>query len=190
MINNGSGVLSESLHHDQPLMVIASNRGPFSFSSNKDGSFTAKRGVGGLVTALGALAEKHDVLWIAVALSRGDRQWAARHNHEPQQVEGIRLRLLIPKRKKLYEQYYNEISNPLLWFIQHQLWDTPRAPSIRAGTWKAWDEGYRGINQQFAEAIADVVEDSQRPVIILPQDYHLYLVPRFLRQRLGQEVQI
>ena len=63
-------------YKQSPMIVIASNRGPFSFSARKDGSFRVKRGAGGLVTALGALAEEHDVLWIASALSRGDRAWA------------------------------------------------------------------------------------------------------------------
>ena len=31
-----------------PLIVIVSNRGPFSFKKNKDGTFDVKRGSGGL----------------------------------------------------------------------------------------------------------------------------------------------
>jgi trehalose 6-phosphate synthase len=181
---------SPSLEDSKPLIVIASNRGPFAFSARKDGTFGVKRGAGGLVTALGALAEEHDVLWIAAALSRGDHLWARQHVNEPEDVQGISLKLIQPRSKKQYAQYYNIISNPLLWFIQHQLWDTPRHPSISVETWQAWHEGYVPINERFANAIADVVEDADRPVIVFPQDYHLYLVPHFLRKRLGDQVQI
>ena len=176
---------------DDPLIVIASNRGPFSFRLRKDGSFSTSRGTGGLVTALGTgdLATDHDVLWIANAMSRGDRLWAQRHKNDVETVDGIGLRLL-QSEKQRYKQYYNVISNPLLWFIQHQLWDTPRSPSITATTWAAWTEGYVSINVLFADAIADVVKGMTRRVVIFPQDYHFYLIPHFLRQKLGNRVQI
>ncbi len=190
MTDSGLEPTSTELQNQKPLLIIASNRGPFAFTATRDGQFTATRGAGGLVTALGGLAEQHEVLWIAMALSRGDSRWAAAHGSEPQNVEGVLLRLLRPARKKQYEQYYNHISNPLLWFIQHQLWDTPRKPSITAETWQAWDSGYVAINRLFADAIVEVAKDSQRPVIVLPQDYHLYLLPRLLRMRLGRQVQI
>ncbi|MAS34064.1 MAG: trehalose-6-phosphate synthase [Anaerolineaceae bacterium] len=175
---------------ENPLIVIVSNRGPFSFSANDDGSFDVERGAGGLVTALGALAEKHDVLWIAAALSAGDQKWADLHGSEPQNVQGIQLRLIRAENDEQYDQYYNIISNPLLWFIQHQLWDTSRKPSITAEMWEAWQNGYVAMNRLLAQAIADTVKDVNRQIIIFPQDYHLYLVPRYLREELGSRVHI
>ncbi len=174
----------------KPLIVIASNRGPIHFEVKPDGSLVAKRGAGGLVTALAALAEQHELLWVASAMSAGDRQWARQHTGQPAEVEGVRLRLIRPE-KTMYRKYYSEIANPLLWFIQHQLWDIPRTPSITAETWDAWHNGYVEMNRLFAEAIAGSVgKTGDRPVIVLPQDYHLYLVPRFLRERLGERVHI
>jgi trehalose 6-phosphate synthase len=82
------------------------------------------------------------------------------------------------------------IANPLLWFIQHQLWDIPRTPSITGETWDAWDNGYKPVNELFAEAISESVADTDRPIIVLPQDYHLYMVPHYLRERLGERAQI
>ena len=172
-----------------PLIVIVSNRGPFSFKKKKDGTFDVKRGSGGLVTALGALAEKHDVLWVATAISKDDYRWLQATGEKPKNVEGISLRLMQPK-KKAYLRYYNVIANPMLWFIQHQLWDAPRNPSITQETWEAWDNGYVEINKAFAQKIAETIKDEQRPVIIFPQDYHLYLLPHFLRDLLGDRVQI
>ena len=174
---------------EKPLIVIASNRGPFSFTQKPDGTITYTRGSGGLVTALGALAEKHEVLWVASALSKGDRKWVAQHEGKAQEVDGVLLRLAEPSKRR-YEQYYNIIANPLLWFIQHQLWDIPRTPSITRDTWNAWRNGYVAVNKLIAEVIADSVKDADRPVIVFPQDYHLYLVPLYLRELLGDSVQI
>jgi len=173
----------------EPLIVVVSNRGPFSFKKTSDGTFNVKRGTGGLVTALGGLAEKHDVLWVAAALSKDDYLWLKTTDGKPQNVEGISLLLMQPK-KKPYLRYYNVIANPMLWFIQHQLWDTPRNPSITRETWEAWDHGYVEINKAFAQEVTDIVKDEERPVIIFPQDYHLYLLPHFLRKSLGDRVQV
>lgn len=171
------------------LIVIASNRGPFSFARNEAGGFDSRRGSGGLVTALGALAEQMDVVWVAAALSEDDRLWAQAHPEQPVSVEGIDLALIEPD-PQAYELYYNVIANPMLWFIQHQLWDLPRHPQIDRQTWQAWSEGYERINRHFADAIARIAAHTDRPLIVLPQDYHLYLLPRFLRERVGKRVQI
>jgi len=181
--------LSQTEQGKKPLIVIASNRGPFSFTANKNKTFTPSRGEGGLVTALWSLAEKHDVVWVSSAMDRGDRAWTNHVNGKVQNIENISMKMIAHDKWK-YNAYYNVISNPLLWFIQHQLWDIPRNPSITEETWKAWNEGYVPINKAFATAISEIIEDTSRPIIILPQDYHLYLVPHFLRQMIGWDVQI
>ena len=173
----------------QPLIIIASNRGPFSFRKRGKSGFSVERGVGGLVTALGALAERYEVLWVASAMSEDDRAWSRAHEGKVQMVDGIRMKLVEPLLED-YEGYYNEIANPLLWFIQHQLWDTPRTPSITKDTWEAWDNGYKPVNKLFAESIAEAARGADRPVIVLPQDYHLYMVPHYLREMVGETVQI
>lgn len=178
----------QSTTKQKPLVVIASNRGPFSFKVKKDGTFQVTRGSGGLVTALGALAERQQVLWVAAALNKGDHTWSKKNNDQAQEVDGIRLKLIRPEKKR-YDQYYKVIANPLLWFIHHELWEIPRKPSITRNTWKSW-QGYIEINKQFAEAIAESIRGETRPVIVFPQDYHLYLVPRFLREIVGDQVQI
>lgn len=177
-----------------PLIVIASNRGPYKFELQEDGTFTGKRGDGGLVTALSALAEQLDVLWIATALSEEDKQWAREQGEMVTNVDGISLRLVLTEQDA-YDQYYNQIANPLLWFIQHGMWDMTRNPVLNRETWQAWEEGYVAINRRFAETVADSVrtllkDNPDRPVIIMPQDYHLYMMPQFLRELLGDRVQI
>jgi trehalose 6-phosphate synthase len=173
----------------KPLVVIVSNRGPFSFAETEEGGFEYTRGQGGLVTALGGIMTEHRVMWVAAALSEDDEKWSKANNDQPQEIEGTLLQLVRIDRRR-YDQYYNAISNPLLWFIQHQLWDTPRKPDIDATTWEAWKEGYVAVNKRIADVVSENVKNEDGPVIILPQDYHLYMLPHFLRQKLGDKVQI
>ncbi len=173
----------------KPLIVIASSRGPFTFGTGESGSFTVGRGAGGLITALTPLAERYEVLWVASVNSQDDRRWADEHADQIVNVEGIYLTLVNPD-ESTYHQYYNVIANPLLWFIQHQLWDIPRSPVITQQTWQAWQHGYVAVNQLVAKAIAATVNRIQRPVIVMPQDYQLYMLPYFLRQSVGNRAQI
>lgn len=187
MSKNGNNVKQAAPSSAEPLIVIASNRGPYSFSRDSDNEFKAKRGEGGLVTALGALAQQQKVLWVAAALSDDDRAWAEAHP-DVQTVDDIQLKLIVTDKDK-YDAYYNIIANPLLWFIQHELWDMPRQPTITEETWQAWDS-YVDINRQFAEVIAESVKDEKRQIIVFPQDYHLYMVAHYLRPLVGENVQI
>ena len=46
------------------------------------------------------------------------------------------------------------------------------------------------VNQLIAAAIAQSVRGEERPVIVFPQDYQLYMVPHYLRKMLGDQFQI
>ncbi|MGN6755077.1 MAG: hypothetical protein ACTHMJ_01680, partial [Thermomicrobiales bacterium] len=80
---------------DTVRIVIVSNRGPFSFSI-KDGTPVAKRGAGGLVTAISSVARQHDILWISCALGRGDLQWLHHVGGTMQTVEDMQIRMIAP----------------------------------------------------------------------------------------------
>jgi trehalose 6-phosphate synthase len=64
------------------------------------------------------------------------------------------------------------------------MWDVPRAPVIDRATWQAWEQGYVTVNRLFAEAIARQVLTASQPPLVMLQDYHLYLVGKFLRAQL------
>ena len=171
-----------------PHIVIVSNRGPFTLGV-RDGQTVARRGAGGLVTAISSVARQHPITWISCALGKGDRDWLAATGGAVQQVEDMRIRLVAPDSGH-YQAYYNVISNPLLWFVQHQLYDLVRSPIIDGTVWRAWAEGYAGINRQLAVATAEAIEGLEGPVIVMPQDYHLYLFPRYLRELVRDRVTI
>ncbi len=172
--------------------VIVSNRGPVTFSrSGPEGSGEREysRGAGGLVTALNAvLRRRRDAIWIASAMSEEDACVAKEtlRDGAPYEVEGLKV-VLVEHDGEAYDLMYNHLANPLLWFVQHGLYDLPYAPELGDGTKRAWEEGYVPVNKNFAEAVARVLEASAEgggEPVILVHDYQLYMTPLFLRERL------
>jgi trehalose 6-phosphate synthase len=166
-------------------LVIAANRGPVISETDENGLLQFKRaGGGGLVTALLGLCQRTTVTWVACARTEADAAWKEGEVALGEDLGGtVHMRFLSPN-PAAYHGYYNVIANPLLWFLQHSMWDVPRDPIIDRVTWQAWEQGYVAVNRMFAEAIArQVLAASHRPLVML-QDYHLYLAGRFLRERL------
>jgi trehalose 6-phosphate synthase len=162
-------------------LLIATNRGPVSFAVGADGALRARRGSGGLVTALSQVGRHVPVTWVAAPMSEGDRQGIVNPALIDRAMDGeMRLRFT-PVERAPYEAAYNVIANPLLWFLQHQMWDLPSRPMIDAGTLRAWDTGYVPINEAFAQAVLRQAGRDPEPRIML-HDYHLYLAPAAIRR--------
>jgi trehalose 6-phosphate synthase len=165
-------------------LIVVSNRGPLSFVRGDSGERVAKRGGGGLVTALRSLVSHHDVTWIASAMTAEDRAAAQEADGEALDelaADGSPFRLrLIDHDAVAYDRFYNVFSNPLLWFLQHYLWELAYTPVVDHGVYHAWNEGYVRINRSFAEAALAELEREPDAVVFF-HDYHLYLAPRFVR---------
>jgi trehalose 6-phosphate synthase len=164
-------------------LVLVSNRGPVTFQP--DGSI--RRGGGGLVTALTGLATHRDAVWIASAMSEHDIRVAERHDGRPFPVtmpdtdDEYRIRL-VASDPEAYERFYSVFANPMLWFIQHYLWDLSNAPDIRRHETDAFDYGYQVVNEDLADAVAQEIAGHAAPVVMV-HDYHLYLLPALVRER-------
>jgi len=160
-------------------LILVSNRGPVTFGD--DGGF--KRGTGGLVTALTGLAEHRELLWVASTMTAGDvvRAREARGPFAVTTPGGSRYELkLVESDPAAYERFYNIFANPMLWFIQHYLWDLSNAPDIRLNEIDAFDHGYQVVNGDLARAIREEIEGVSEPVVMV-HDYHLYTLPAMLR---------
>ncbi len=206
MPESRSGLLAELLGPDGRLFVV-SNRGPMTFTVEPDApaGIDASRGSGGLVTALGELERHAPVTWVAVALTRGDHLAApeldrmerplsslatrsralARRVRElvEELAPGQDLRLsYVPLPEDVYIPHYEVISNPFLWFIQHQMYALPYGPVVDGSLVQAWRTGYRPANLAVADAAVRAAEGVKRPVFLL-QDYHLYLAASRIRER-------
>ncbi len=142
----------------------------------------AKRGGGGLVTALAGLIAHHDVTWIASAMSDDDREVAAAGPREETTREGHGYRLrLVAHPPDMYDGFYNVVANPTLWFLQHYLWGLGSAPTFDSELHRAWNAGYVPANEAFAEATVAELEE-QPDAAVLFHDYHLYLAPKLVRE--------
>ncbi len=167
-------------------LIVVSNRGPIVYGRDEEGRRTARRGGGGLVTALGALVSHYQVTWVASALSGEDRAVAAEAGGgaiEERSRHGAPFRLrLVVHEPRAYELFYGVVANPMLWFIQHRLWDLARVPSLDARFREAWEEGYLAVNRAFADAVLDELDRDPEAAVFF-HDYHLYLAPRLVRDQ-------
>jgi trehalose 6-phosphate synthase len=167
-------------------LIIVSNRAPVSYTVGRGGEIEARRGGGGLVTALRSFVTHHDVTWIASVMTEGDRLIAERHRghaFEEQARDGSSYRLrLVWHPLQTYDWYYNVVANPVLWFAQHYLWDLAYSPDWDQGLHNAWHNGYAAVNANFAEAVLEELEREPGAAVFF-HDYHLYVAPALVRAR-------
>lgn len=183
------------LTSDQPqgfrppaALILASNRGPVEYQQTPGGNIVACRGSGGVVTALDAAAARvvgaMPVTWVAAAMTEGDRLLAAMGDTRQLPTPGPAMQTrFVTADAEAYHLHYNAFCNPVLWFLQHGLWEhlSPgRSPESIA---EAWRRGYVALNERFAAAIVTAAKGQQGAAIML-QDYHLYLAAGYVRARL------
>ncbi len=161
-------------------ILVASNRGPVSFSRDEGGQLTAKRGGGGVVSGLSSVAGSEDMLWVCAALSEADRA-AARQSpggllDAGGNAGGSAVRML-DIAPATFNRAYNTVANSVLWFVHHMLYDIPNRPQFGLAFERDW-AAYREYNQAFAQALAADAGSAQSRAFI--QDYHLTLAPRML----------
>jgi trehalose 6-phosphate synthase len=180
--------LQRMLGNVQPIVVA--NRAPLALEMADAFRGSPERlvkGAGGLVTALSSLAAATHALWVAVARDEPDRSLAARGDPAELTTEdGTTYRVsFVEPEAQAYDLYYNTVSNPLLWFIQHYLWDLAREPVVDTATMHAWREGYLRVNEMVAARVIAEARASTRPALVFVQDYQLYCVPGMVRAALG-----
>jgi trehalose 6-phosphate synthase len=173
---------------DQPTnrrkLLVVFNRAPVSYSRDSSGSRVARRGGGGVVTALGGLLAHHDVTWVASAMTEEDRAVAAEHDGSfvEKTADGASYRLrLVAHDPAAYDRFYNVFANPTLWFVQHYLWGLGSAPDFDPALHAAWSDGYVPVNEALAAAALEELE-REPDAAVLFHDYHLYLAPGLVRE--------
>jgi trehalose 6-phosphate synthase len=161
--------------------VLVSNRGPVTYHAGGE----VQRGSGGLVTALTGLASHREVVWIASAMNEHDAAVSRAHGgaafpvHAPGGGE-YEVRLVVSD-PEAYDRFYNVFANPMLWFIQHYLWDLSNAPDIRREEIEAFEFGYNVVNEDLAKAVVEEIDGESEPVVMV-HDYHLYTLPDLVRR--------
>src|SRR3979490_2784308 len=144
--------VTRTLAHSSAIVVA--NRAPH--EPRPEGGFT--RGAGGVITALLTKTGGRGADADARARPHEERRLVAAQG-TPQTVRLIRsetrLHYVTPTPEQ-YEQYYSVISNPVLWFVQHYLWDLANQPVINGRIHRAWKNGYVEVNKQVARKVVEV----------------------------------
>jgi trehalose 6-phosphate synthase len=112
---------------------------------------------------------------VAAAMSDGDRAAAEAGVVD---AEDFRVRLL-GIDAETYRLAYDVISNQVLWFVHHGLYDLPREPAFGPELAEAW-QAYREVNRAFADVVTDTAPAG---AAVLVQDYHLALMGLTLAER-------
>ena len=165
---------------DDLSVVLVSNRGPVSFAQ-ENGGFELKRGAGGLAGALDPVARRLGgrVVWIAAATSDEDRQAVAAGAADGLQDELGYPVYFLDFEPETYANYYDVVSNRMLWFAVHCLWDELGVKEFGEREIEAWNDAYQPVNERFARAVLEIAESDS---LVLIQDYHLTTAPGFLRK--------
>ena len=164
----------------RPLAVV-SNREPYLHSLAADGSLAWAPTTGGVSVALDALMRERGGVWIAHGAGTADRQVVDEDDRVlvPPDSPSYALRRVWLSESEEHH-YYEGFANEGLWPLCHV---AHVKPVFRTKDWHV----YRSVNERFAQAVSDELPDLAAPVFI--QDYHLALVPGYLR-RLRPEARI
>jgi trehalose-6-phosphate synthase len=155
-------------------LIVVSNRQPYSHEKLAGGQIAVKTSAGGLVTAIAPVMRACSGVWVAHGSGSADRETVDIDDRVwlPPDAPTFALRRvwLSADEQKLY---YEGFSNEGLWPLCHT---TPVRPKFRRTEWLA----YKQVNRRFRDAVFEE-RGISRPMLFV-QDYHLALLPQFLRE--------
>jgi trehalose 6-phosphate synthase len=180
-------------------VLVASNRGPWTFAAS-DRGLELRHAGGGLVAGLQGALAPGKCLWVCAALSDADRRAArlapggrldqlpagtlletatlsSRPPPEAGSDEPAAAVRMLDIDPSVFLRAYNSVANSTLWFVNHHLYDTPNHPVFDARSRRDW-AAYRAYDEAFADALA---AEAAPGATVVVQDYHLSLTPRMLR---------
>jgi trehalose 6-phosphate synthase len=162
----------------RPGIVIVANRGPNDFVW-QDGIWVTRTATGGLVTMLTPLARRSSVAWFCCVSEPPDAQQARQglFTTAADQTDPRLHVVPVPLPAETYHSYYGQISNEVLWMLQHHVIGSGGFEYLDLVRHHAWGR-YLEANARLASAIT---RSGRRPDAFLVQDYHLYPLPGLLR---------
>lgn len=161
-------------HLDSPEMFAVSNREPYIHNQGPDGP-VVQVPASGMVTALEPIMRACAGTWVAHGSGSADRDVVDgkdRVRVPPEDPSYTLRRVWLTTEEE--EGYYFGFSNEGIWPLCHLAYVRP---AFRESDWRQ----YRAVNERFAEVLAD--ESRTRDPVVLVQDFHFALLPRFLRKR-------
>jgi trehalose 6-phosphate synthase len=154
-------------------LVVVANREPY-IHTYAGGRVVCERPASGLTSALDPVLRACGGLWVAHGSGMADRLTTDCHGRvqvPPDNPCYTLKRVWLTKEEE--EGYYYGLANETLWPLCHVVFTRPR---FALDDWTM----YRRVNEKFAQAILDEIQDE--PAVVWIQDYHFALLPRFLKE--------
>lgn len=156
-------------------LIVVSNRLPLKAKKEENGYAYTKTS-GGLVTGLSGAQDALNFTWMGTLegvepadQERVKKECIEKYNYHPLFIED-----------GLYDMYYNNMCNGLLWPILHSFSDLT---SFSTEDYIA----YKKVNTYFSEEIAKILQPGDS---VWVHDYHLMLAPAIIRKLAGDSVRI
>nr|WP_251134001.1 trehalose-6-phosphate synthase [Rhodomicrobium sp. Az07] len=156
-------------------VMVVSNREPYIHNRTEAG-IELQIPASGLVSALEPVTRACGGTWIAHGSGSADRETVDADDRlrvPPDDPTYTLRRVWLSDEEQ--DGYYYGFANEGLWPLCHIAFTRP---NFRESDW----ETYRDVNERFADAVAQEARGDSP--IVLVQDYHFALLPRFLRERL------
>lgn len=156
-----------------PRLVIVSNRLPVSVKK-VNGTFTYEQSIGGLATGLAPYAKNKQNRWIGWPGIATDDLTEDELKEITRELKRRNCYPVFLNQKQL-DSYYNGYCNSFLWPLFHDIAIPPKVKKLEAEFWKS----YVQINKKVAEITLSLSNEQDR---IWIHDYHLLLLPKYLRR--------
>ncbi len=156
-------------------LFVVSNREPY-MHIRRGKSVEVSVPASGLVTAIEPVLRACDGTWVAHGSGDADVDTVDAHDRllvPPDDPRYTLRRVWLNKEEE--EGYYYGFANEGLWPLCHI---AHTRPLFRANDWKHYQE----VNQKFADALLEEMENVSRPIVLV-QDYHFALLPRMIKAR-------
>jgi trehalose-6-phosphate synthase len=164
----------KQLLQDKKLVVV-SNREPY-MHIRAGREIQSIIPASGMVTALEPILKACGGLWIASGSGDADRETVDENDKvlvPPFENKYTLRRVWMTKEQE--NRFYYGFSNEGLWPLCHI---AHTRPVFRKEDWEAYSE----VNQIYANAVLEEIENEEEPFILV-QDYHFALLPRFIKQK-------
>ena len=157
------------------LLIVVSNREPYvNIFDGEDVKYYVPPG--GLVTALEPIMEASGGYWVAQATGEADAMVVNEKNElncPPDNPAYTLKRIFLSKEEET--GYYYNFSNGGLWPLCHIAYIRPK---FTERDYKI----YKAVQEKFANAIVEIVQD--RPAFVFIQDYHFANLAQILKGKL------
>jgi trehalose 6-phosphate synthase len=156
-------------------LYVISNREPYMHIWS-GGKIECIVPAGGLVTALDPIMRACSGVWIAHGSGDADVEMVDKNGKldvPPDEPQYGLKRVWLTKDEE--EGYYYGFSNEGIWPLCHI---THHRPIFRLEDWVH----YQQVNEKFAEALLEEIEEEQEPLILI-QDYHFALLPYLIKSK-------